>query len=79
MCDFEQNLDGQVAPQVGVSAFEHDAHSAAGDLTEKLDAITPVFLLRHLARRCVHESRLWARRRRIGKEDLGDRADGGGK
>ena len=31
----EQDLDGQVAAEVGVAAPEHGAHAAAGDLAEK--------------------------------------------
>ena len=34
----QQDLQGQVAAQVGVAGLEHDAHAAAGDLTQDLVA-----------------------------------------
>ena len=33
----EQDLDGQVAAEVGVAALEHGPHAAAGDLAEELE------------------------------------------
>jgi len=33
----EQDLDGKVAPQVGVAALEHGTHAAASNLAEQPD------------------------------------------
>ena len=38
----QEDLDGQVAPQVGVAALEDRAHAAAGDLAEELVAASRV-------------------------------------
>ena len=44
----EQDLDGQVAPQVGVAALEDRPHAAAGDLAEELVAVTALAGRGHL-------------------------------
>ena len=51
----EQHLEGEVSPEIDVSAFQHRTHTSAGDLAEKL---VPIGLLkRHLARRGFDEGR----------------------
>ena len=47
---FEENFDGQVAPQVGIASFEDNAHAAPGDLAQELDANGPVGGPGHLGR-----------------------------
>ena len=44
----EQDLDGQVAPEVGVASLEDRAHSAAGDLAQQLIAIASRGRIGHL-------------------------------
>ena len=51
----EQDLDGQVAAEVGVAALEDGAHAAAGDLAEELEPSRPVAGRRHLGRSRLDE------------------------
>ena len=43
----EQDLDRQVAAQVGVTALEDGTHAAAGDLAQELIAVAAVDRRRH--------------------------------
>ena len=44
----EQDLHGQVAAEVRVTAFEHGAHAAAGDLAQQLQPPGSIARRRHL-------------------------------
>ena len=54
----EQDLDGQVAAQVGVAALEDGPHAAAGDLAEELEP-------RRAVGRCGHFGRVGLNKRVI--------------
>ncbi len=55
---FKQDLDGQVAPEVGIASLQYGAHAAPGDFPEKHHARGPVGCCRHFERGRVHERRL---------------------
>jgi hypothetical protein len=38
----EQDLDGKVASEVGISSLEDNSHASAGNLTQELNANRPV-------------------------------------
>src|SRR5262245_20958754 len=76
---FEQDLDGQIAPQVRVTAFQHNPHPAASDLAQKLDTSTPFYWFWHLGRRRVHHGRLGGAIGRLGKENRPEWPDCDGK
>ena len=46
----EQDLDGQVAAEVGIAALEHRSHAAAGDLAEQLQPPRAIRRDGHLGR-----------------------------
>ena len=47
---FKQDLDGQITPQVAVTAPQHGPHTAAVDLPEDLDAPLSFGSARKMAR-----------------------------
>ena len=68
---FEQDLDGQVAAQVGVAALEDGAHAAAADLAQELVAAG---VLGHLGGRGPDHRGLGLGLG-VAEQDAGDRAD----
>ena len=70
----QEDLDGQVAAEVGVAALEDDAHAAAGDLAEELVATL-------VARRRRHVLGTWqcgplTVRRAVAEQHTRDRPEG---
>ena len=58
----EQDLDGQVAAQVGVAALEDGPHAAAGDLAEELVAVAALGGRGHLVGRRLDDGDIRCRR-----------------
>ena len=73
----EQDLDGQVAAQVGVAALEDGAHAAPGDLAQDLERAAAVGRRGHGVA-AGPGGRLGAAVG-VAEQDAGDRADRGGQ
>jgi hypothetical protein len=72
---FEQDLDGQVAAQVGVAPLEHRAHLPTGDFAKELVAATALCWPRHHVRQGRANVRADFVGGRFGQEDMRDRTD----
>ena len=72
---FEQDLDGQVAAQVGVAPLENGTHAAAGDLAKKLVPVATLARPGHLVGRRLDHRQANVVHRRVGKQDARNRPD----
>ncbi len=74
----QEDLDGEVASEVLVSALEHGAHAAAGDLAEQPEPGVALLGRRHLGGGGLVDGRLGGGVG-VAEQDAGHRPDGGGE